>query len=367
MDSFSTGMETPSTTQWTESPPTGTFDMAGLINTLNGAWAASSREHSEALRDLGAMLQHAPTTSGPRSGGPKPKEPHTYDGDRSDGKLDDHVRDLENWVRFHERRNHWGDEAEKVEQAATYLTGKMHRMFDLSKDNIHTFPEYVSWLRATFRDNNENAKLKEDWRRCIMGRRSVMEYATDLLYLAARIEPRKLDSEVKEHFRSGLSARLQIRLAEHPEWEELGLNDYIGRTDTLSQIEIAKDRVRLELGPGIKDELYGISELVTTSDKGNELYLINNPRRGPGPFGVNPASLRKGTQEWQNWCRTNRACFNCGKPGHTTRDCLQPRETGCGELQKPPPRFRSKSVPAGRKVPSRFRRSVPYTTVKGRA
>src|SRR3954447_7083732 len=53
--------------------------------------------------------------------GPKVKEPKTYDGDRSNGKLDDHIRDVTNWVSFYEARGHWTSEREAVEQAATYL------------------------------------------------------------------------------------------------------------------------------------------------------------------------------------------------------------------------------------------------------
>lgn len=42
-------------------------------------------------------------------------------------KLDDHVRDVPNWVAFYEARGHWINEREAVEQCASYLTGRMHR------------------------------------------------------------------------------------------------------------------------------------------------------------------------------------------------------------------------------------------------
>jgi len=67
---------------------------------------------------------------------------------------------------FHERRNHWADEIEKVQQASSYLTGRMRRMYMLQHGTIHTFPKYVDWVRETFKDNNEQARLRDEWLWC---------------------------------------------------------------------------------------------------------------------------------------------------------------------------------------------------------
>lgn len=315
------------------SPPPGASNLgpnlAALVDHLAELNIENRRDNAQTLHGFAQLLQEreARASLAPAGGkGPQPKTPRQYDGDRADGKLDDHIRDLENWVHFYERRNHWGDEAEKVEQSATYLTGKMHRMFDLQRHQILTFPDYVQWLRATFRDNNENIKLREEWRQCIQDRRSVMEYATDLLYLAARIEPHKMDQEVKEHFRTGLDGRLQISIAEHPEWEQLTLNEYIGRVDNQAQIEAAKDRVRREVGPYHQGHLAA----VTVTEPVEQLFAARDPRRGPGPTGRttrNPGSIRKGTAAWQDYCYKNKACYNCAGLGHGTRECTKPRST----------------------------------------
>jgi hypothetical protein len=55
-----------------------------------------------------ALLTANAQTAAPRpsSYGPKVKEPRTYDGDRSNGKLDDHIRDVTNWVLFYKARGH---------------------------------------------------------------------------------------------------------------------------------------------------------------------------------------------------------------------------------------------------------------------
>jgi hypothetical protein len=366
-------IDTPQTSSFGgESAPSEGFNMAAFAQALNEAWQRSSQEHTETLRLLGAAIERVSNNQEvapkPRGTGPKPKEPSRYDGDRTDGKLDDHIRDVENWIRFHERRNHWGDETEKVEQAATYLTGKMHRMYDLSRASIATFPEYIAWLRETFKDSNENIKLKEEWRCCTQGSRTVMDYATDLIYLAQRIVPRKLDAEIKDHFRTGLSPRIQLRLAEHPEYENNNLSDYIGRADTLYQIELAKDHVRQQAG-GSQHMLYGIKptedhaeseDLEDVYDRETEtFYTLRDPRRGTDVLGMSSGNLRKGTPQWSDWCKANEACFNCAKKGHRTRDCAQPRAT----LNKPQynikrDRYAPRAAPPGRGQgqSSRFRR-----------
>jgi hypothetical protein len=55
-----------------------------------------------------ALLTTQTQSQGPRqsTNGPKVKEPRTYDGDRSNGKLDDHIRDVTNWVSFYDARGY---------------------------------------------------------------------------------------------------------------------------------------------------------------------------------------------------------------------------------------------------------------------
>jgi Zinc knuckle len=269
-----------------------------------------------------ALLTTQAQASGPRqsTNGPKVKEPRTYDGDRSNGKLDDHIRDITNWTSFYDARGHWTNEREAVEQAATYLTGRMHRIYGLQNASLHTMGQYVEWLRNTFKDNNEQYHLRDDWQATVQGHRTVLEYASDLVYLAARIVPTKSDAEIKEHFRAGLSSRLQMKLAEHPEWDDLALNDFIGRADRQDQIEEAKDRVRYQ------------SERRPDS-RGRAYAIAGAPRRG----GRRPSSAtrrpRKGSEEWQAWCKDREACFECGNPGHIVRDCPQTTGTSAKKLQ----------------------------------
>jgi hypothetical protein len=341
------------------------------VNDLLRSLAEGQRVNQDTMTGLAqavtALLTTQAQSSGPRSStsGPKVKEPRTYDGDRSNGKLDDHIRDVTNWVSFYEARGHWTDEREAVEQAATYLTGRMHRIYGLQNASLRTMAQYVEWLRNTFKDNNEQYHLRDDWQATVQGHRTVLEYASDLIYLAARIVPTKSEAEIKEHFRAGLSSRLQMKLAEHPEWDDLALNDFIGRAGRQDQIEEAKDRVRYQ------------SERRPDS-RGRAYAIVGAPRRG----GRRPSSAtrrpRKGSEEWQTWCNTREACFECGTPGHVARDCPQksgpPIKKSLQRSSSPYPRkgrvdrapsFRegSRSPSAGRKP---AQRNVAFEEAKDR-
>ena len=174
-----------------------------------------------------------------------------------------------------------------------------------------TFSDYLEWVRTTFHNANENQCLKDEWQQCLQGNRSVPDYVTDLLYLSARILPQKSEEEIKEHFRTGLRPQIQLALAEHPEWDNLGMNDFIQRADRLHQIEAAKDSVRRRTDTGDQGRFYAITDA---------------PRRGTTALQTSARPV-KGSDGWKPWCMQNNACFNCGKLGHGARSCSQPRDT----------------------------------------
>ena len=288
-----------------------------LLNTTQ-ANSHSIGQLSELLAQVASITgqqQQTAATSQIRSStsGPKVKEPRTYSGDRSNGQLEDHVRDLTNWIDFYDRRNHWASEIEKVEQSATYLTGRMHRMYTLARANLRTFPEYVDWLQNTFKDNNEQSRLRAEWHANVQGDSTVMDYAADLIYLSARMQPVKSEEEIKDHFRTGLNGRIQIGMAEHPEWDDLPLSEYIAHADRQEQVEAAKDQVRRHTGDRGPERLFAIA---------------GAPRRGGRKASTNRGRPRKDTPEWQEWCRANGACFTCGDKDHPSRNCPKSTKKG---------------------------------------
>jgi hypothetical protein len=60
--------------------------------------------------------------------------------------------------------------------------------------------EYIAWLRRTFKDNNEQYHLRDEWQATVQGHRTVLEYASDLIYLAARIVPPSPSRKSKSTF-----------------------------------------------------------------------------------------------------------------------------------------------------------------------
>jgi hypothetical protein len=324
------------------------------VEDLFRALAEGQRVNQDAMNGLVQAVstlvtsQSRTSTTHPSTNGPKVKEPKTYDGDRSNGKLDDHIRDVTNWVSFYEARGHWTSEREAVEQAATYLTGRMHRIYGLQNASLRTMSEYIDWLQRTFRDNNEQYHLRDDWQATIQGNRTVLEYASDLIYLAARIVPAKSQAEIKDHFRAGLSGRLQMKLAEHPEWDDLSLDDFIGRADRQDQIEEAKDRVRYQAER-------------RNDDRGRAYAIAGAPRRG----GRRPSSLtrrpRKGSEEWQTWCKARDACFECGDQGHIVRDCPQASGVSSRKLRERTP----SPFPRGGKTRPTFQPRNPSRSSSG--
>ena len=172
-------------------------------------------------------------------------------------------------------------------------------MYTVQQHSIPTFPTYIEWLRRTFRDPNEQSRLRDDWQEAVQANRSVMDYASDLIYLAARIEPQKSEAEIKEHFRTGLQPRIQINMAEHPEWDNLSLNEYVARADRQDQIEVAKEQVRKRMGTSGHGQSYAIAEVAD----GQSFAIAGAPRRGGRTPGVLTRRPRKGTEEWRTYCR----------------------------------------------------------------
>lgn len=271
----------------------------GLVDVL-GRLALSQEAHSNTTQRLGEALgdyfnRNDQQARRSRGSGPKVKEPGTYDGDQSEGKLDDHIRELENWVAFYTARNQWENEQEKIDQASTYLNGKIHRLFTLRRGQIHSFPGYVEWLRTTFRDPNEDLKTDEQWEDCSQGKRSVMEYASEIIALAAKSKPPKSEVEQRKKLRAGLDSRIQAKLLERMDTDNMSLNDFIALADRYHTIVLQQSRLEKRGG-----QAFAITQAPTRQ------YDKSRPKKdSPG---------------WKPWCRQNNACFECGGD-HLSRDC----------------------------------------------
>lgn len=288
--------------------------------------------------------------------GPRPREPKSYDGDRSNGKLDDHIRDITNWIAFYAARGYWTDETEQVTQVSQFLTGKIHRLFSLQQDSIFTMPEYIEWLRNTFQDRNEQAKLRDEWDETVQGRNSVNEYANKLILLKSQLTDPISETEIKRHFLTGLNDRLKIKTIEHPEWQTLPFRDLIARVDRQEQIEIAKSAARRRM-----DGHYDSYPPPTSTSSSTAYAITTAPRRGartlsrtrsPRPTSRSRSrergTPRKGSPEWIQYCFDHELCLWCGKTDHRRSDCptappSDPTRVRATRRDSPYPRGRSRS------------------------
>ena len=72
-----------------------------------------------------------------------------------------------------------------------------------------------------------------------------------------------------------------MKLAEHPEWDDLPLDDFIGRADRQDQIEEAKDRVyyQSERRSDSRGRAYVIAGAPRRGDR-HPLSTTRRPRKG---------------------------------------------------------------------------------------
>jgi hypothetical protein len=133
-----------------------------------------------------------------------------------------------------------------------------------------------------------------------------------------------------------------MKLAKHLKWDDLALNDFIGRADRQDQIEEAKDRVRYQ------------SERRSDS-RGRVFAIAGAPRREERRPSSATRRPRKGSEEWQIWCKAREACFKYGNPGYIVRDC--PQTTGTSVTK---PQLRSSSLYSRKSKVNRFPRNRTF-------
>lgn len=287
--------------------------------------------NSQVIRHIGDTVDsgnRAPRRGG-RVNGPKIKDPSQYDGDRTEGRLDDHIREVEDWYHFYNRRDVWESEEDAVKLAATFLSSSVRSLFEATASNVATMSQYTTWLNNCFRDSNEQTKYKDHWANMTQGSMSVMEFVTEIIKLGAKIRPTKTPSEMKEAFRIGISFDILGRMTEHTEWDDLPFGEYINRADRVEQ-SIQRSR-----------GLRRIAE--NREERSNRFYSIRTPR-GRTPSPKRGKEVEKGSAAWEEMCRANNSCFECGKPGHVASKCYKRTRNSTKDRAPTPARGRSASA-----------------------
>jgi len=276
-----------------------------------------------------------------RGPGPRVKEPRQYDGSTKDGALDDHIRDITTYIDYYDRRGFWQSEDEKIQVCSTYLIGRIHKLWlvqdRLGRENpenrLISFTAYCQWIRNLCVNPDERNRLNMEWHALVQGSKLVADYAADILHLGHRITPQKSDNEVREHFRMGLDLEIELELSKDLANDDLPLMQLINKANRIETALRRRDYLRRNTGRRDRSHEPAVNALVAA------------PRRG-AQFLSSSKVPRKGTQEWQDHCRSRNACFNCGRTGHRSRECSEPSDRDRG---RPSERRRSPSPwPRGR-------------------
>lgn len=236
----------------------------------------------------------------------KPANPKFFSKQTYAGELMMWIDTMRAYIQADENRGIFKPEREKINLAASYLDGDarikwgarqridMRRLPDDPR-KINTLEQFFAYLMQYHSKWNEQDKIRKKYMK-LRQRRSVSEYGQELLLLADLLEPRPSDKEVLERFKYGLQNQVREALA-HTLNKPEGLEDFMQLCD-----EIDNSIYEYRTSKESKEHLYSMSQQSGSKDEAS-----NRPK--------------KGTPEWNTWCRKDNRCLNCGKVGHRIAQC----------------------------------------------
>lgn len=238
----------------------------------------------------------------------KMAQPRHFSKQSNPGELNMWIQDIEAYIHSGSIRGAFRTEMEKINLAASYLSGEARLNWNVAKqysditDELDQKIDTMERFFAHVRQANTNWNEQDQIRRKYMNfrqRKSVSDYGTQLLLYANQLVPRPSENEILERFKFGLQERIRRELA----------RVFDPPTQVRSFIALC-DRIDKQLW-----------EYRITQFKPEHLLHALPTRRFP----LNehqPNSLpTKGTTEWKNYCYKENRCLECGKPGHKKSQC----------------------------------------------
>ena len=191
---------------------------------------------------------------------------------------------------------------------------------------IQTMDGFFGWVQRNFREYLNAEKRWERWSQAAQGNRGVQAFASDLADLASDLhldigEPVPMWLLIRT-FISG--AKTNLRAAWAKEAEEDRPTTFEGVVEKFIQYE------------------HGF----TISNHVNRKAPASGESSGGDPMDIDTGNLnalasrpnppKKSSPAWRSWCQRHQACFNCGKRGHSAKECNHKASVEAGRANKNP-------------------------------
>lgn len=223
------------------------------------------------------------------------------------GELSMWIDEIKAYIRAGAVRGAFMLEQEKIDTAASYLSGEARRKWLIARQvselrptgdprKIDTLDKFFQYLLKDNSDWNEQEKIRQQYMK-LRQRRSAGEFGRELILLANLLNPRPTEHEILERFKFGLQERVRCALV-----------NVLDQPDNLEDFITLCDRIDQRLYE------YRISQ--------TSKHSFNMMAQSSGHKSNNTDKQQfKGSPEWNKWCHRENRCLECGKPGHKKSEC----------------------------------------------